>query len=234
MKDKDIAKDDKISTLDISLCSIPFRTVIDQWYNMVSNTKKKGGRLHLVIHIAQNGDQPFVQLAIPGTQMQQGMPGMYPPGQYPPPAYPVYQGVPPQGQYPGAPIQGQYQGAPAQGQYQSAPVQGQYPGAPVQGQYPTVPPQGQYPDTAQPVAPQPAPQPVITQPAPQPVTPQPAPQPAPEKPQKPHHDDDHHKMDPPPRPPGMSDAAYMKLFKAQKRLLRMALGGGGLRIIVRL
>lgn len=225
MKDKDVTKDDKISTLDIPLCSIPFRTVIDQWYSMIPHKKKKGGRLHLVIHIAANGEQPFVQLAYPGAQVQQGMPGMYPPGQFPPPNYQV---IPPQGQYQGPPIQGQYPGAP-QMQY---PPQGQFQGTPVQGQYNMIPPQGQYPGAQppiqQPIQP-PAQQPIQPQPVQQPVQPPVAEQPEPSKPSKPHHN----QMDPPPRPPGMSDAAYRKLFSAQKRLLKAALRGG-LRIVIRL
>ena len=56
MMDKDLVKDDKMASTDIQLCSLIIGQVYDQWYNLLPNKGvKKGGSLHLVIHIAPQG-----------------------------------------------------------------------------------------------------------------------------------------------------------------------------------
>ena len=158
MRDKDIMKDDDMSTLNIQLCSLPIGQVIDQWYDMIPCKRvKKGGRIHLVLQVAPNGAPPFVPQAAPqpgfypgapvGYGPYPGAPVGYPPQGFPPQGYPP-QGMPPQGYPPqGYPPQGfPQQGMPPQGY----PPQGYPPqGFPPQGMPPQgYPPQGyppQYP-----------------------------------------------------------------------------------------
>ncbi|KAH0792091.1 C2 domain containing protein [Histomonas meleagridis] len=74
MKDEDLIKDDPMSYLDIHLGSFVKGQVIDQWYDMIPHRRvKKGGRIHLVIHVAPRGAQPFAN-----TMMQPTMPMMQP------------------------------------------------------------------------------------------------------------------------------------------------------------
>ncbi|KAK8838088.1 hypothetical protein M9Y10_036039 [Tritrichomonas musculus] len=115
MRDKDIFKDDNISSLDIQLCSLPLGQVIDRWYDMIPFRRvKKGGRLHLVLHMAQTGQPPFIPSSgQPGYATQAyPQPGYaapaYPQPAYgaPPPAYPqpAYGAQPPA--YPPRPAYG--------------------------------------------------------------------------------------------------------------------------------
>ena len=61
MRDEDVFKDDNISYIDIPYCSLPTGQVIDQWYHMTPFRRvKKGGRLHLVLHMSPAGLPPFV------------------------------------------------------------------------------------------------------------------------------------------------------------------------------
>jgi hypothetical protein len=102
MRDEDIICDDDMATLSIPLSSIPVGQVIDQWYDMVPvRNVKKGGRLHLIIHVGRTGEAPFVNASPQPQAPAQG----HPPGAgYPPPGYPA-PGYPPPG-YPGAPPPG--------------------------------------------------------------------------------------------------------------------------------
>ena len=110
MKDEDVIKDDKMATLSIQVCSLPPGQVVDQWYNMTpASGVKKGGNLHLVLHLAPQGAPAFVPQMM--QQPQAPYPGAYPPGAYPggypPGAFPGQQpGYPPQ-QQPGYPGYGQ-------------------------------------------------------------------------------------------------------------------------------
>ena len=107
MKDEDVIKNDKMATLSIQVCSLPPGQVVDQWYNMTpASGVKKGGNLHLVLHLAPQGAPAFVPQMM--QQPQAPYPGAYPPGAYPggypPGAFPGQQpGYPPQQQpaYPG-------------------------------------------------------------------------------------------------------------------------------------
>ena len=61
MEDKDVAADDKISTLDIEIKSLPYGQVVDQWFqlNPVKGVKN-GGSIHLVLHFCDAQDKAFV------------------------------------------------------------------------------------------------------------------------------------------------------------------------------
>lgn len=77
MRDKDAFKDDDMGTLEIPFASLPIGQVLDQWYDIIPAKKvKKGGRLHLVLHMAPTGAQPFA--AVP-MYPQQGY-NYFPPG----------------------------------------------------------------------------------------------------------------------------------------------------------
>ena len=66
MFDKDLASDDKMSSLDIPLSSLPAGVVIDKWYDMTPlKSSKKGGKLHLLLHLAPIGLTPFRNTLIP-------------------------------------------------------------------------------------------------------------------------------------------------------------------------
>ncbi|KAH0786328.1 XYPPX repeat family protein [Histomonas meleagridis] len=137
MRDKDICKDDDMAHLEVQLCSLPVGQVVDQWYNMIpAHRVKKGGRLHLILHLAPNGCPPFQNAPMQGPPPGYGAP---PPGYgAPPPGY----GAPPPGY--GAPPPGY--GAPPPGY--GAPPPGAPPGygAPPPGAHPPpgygVPPPG--------------------------------------------------------------------------------------------
>lgn len=61
MRDKDVFIDDNISYIDIPYNTIPVGQVIDQWFNMIPFRRaRKGGRLHLMLHMAPAGQPPFV------------------------------------------------------------------------------------------------------------------------------------------------------------------------------
>lgn len=54
MRDKDKFKDDDISTIEIQYSSLPVGQLIDRWYDMIPCKRvKKGGKLHLVLHMAR-------------------------------------------------------------------------------------------------------------------------------------------------------------------------------------
>jgi hypothetical protein len=60
MKDEDLTSDDLISSLTIQLCTLQINKVYDSWYNPTpAKGVKKGGKLHLVVHLAQEGVLPF-------------------------------------------------------------------------------------------------------------------------------------------------------------------------------
>ena len=86
MRDEDVVKDDDMARLDLSLNAIKFGQVIDQWYPMTPvKHVKKGGQIHLMLHLCDARDPPFVQRAYappqgaPGYYPPQGAPGFYPP-----------------------------------------------------------------------------------------------------------------------------------------------------------
>ncbi|KAK8834103.1 hypothetical protein M9Y10_036408, partial [Tritrichomonas musculus] len=61
MRDKDKFKDDDISTIEILYSSLPVGQLIDQWYDMVPCKRvKKGGKLHLILHMARAIFPPFI------------------------------------------------------------------------------------------------------------------------------------------------------------------------------
>ena len=68
LKDSDTVKtDDPISKLKIQLCTLQINKVNDQWYSPTPVMKiKKGGQLHLVIQLAQQGVVPFREAPPPG------------------------------------------------------------------------------------------------------------------------------------------------------------------------
>ncbi|KAH0787949.1 C2 domain containing protein [Histomonas meleagridis] len=73
MRDKDTVSDDDMATLTIPICSLPPGQVIDQWYNMIPCRRvKKGGRIHLILHVAPFGATAFV----PQPTFQQNFMGM--------------------------------------------------------------------------------------------------------------------------------------------------------------
>ena len=96
MRDKDVLFDDNISHLDIQFCSLQFGQVIDQWYNMIPFPKvRKGGRLHLVLHMTQTGLPPFVPSMNPQGSVIMQTP-IYPQQGYMTPAYPSQAFIPQQ------------------------------------------------------------------------------------------------------------------------------------------
>ena len=110
MRDKDLVKDDDMANLDIQLCSLPVGQVVDQWYNMIPVRRvKKGGRIHLLLHLAPNGVPPFQPCApqpvMPPPQpvMPPPQPMMPPPQPMMPPPRPMMPPPPPPGFIPVAP-----------------------------------------------------------------------------------------------------------------------------------
>ena len=67
LKDEDrFTRDDPISKLRISLSHLQINRVVDNWYSPTPvKHVKKGGRLHLVLHLAEAGVQAFVDRAPP-------------------------------------------------------------------------------------------------------------------------------------------------------------------------
>lgn len=58
--DEDVASDDKMGKLDILLSSLKNDDVVDQWYPLKSaSVFKKGGEIHLLIHICDADKKPF-------------------------------------------------------------------------------------------------------------------------------------------------------------------------------
>ena len=151
MRDEDIAVDDDMARLQINLNSIKFGQVVDQWYPMTPvRGVRKGGQLHLKLHLADSRDPPFVS-----RPLQQGYyappagaPGFYAPPPGAPGYYPPQQGMyPPQpGMYPPQQQPGMY--PPQPGMYPPQPGMfppqqpGMYPPQP--GMYPPQQP-GMYP-----------------------------------------------------------------------------------------
>lgn len=115
MRDRDISYDDDMANLNLPLCSMPVGQVMDQWYNMIPvGRARKGGRLHLVLHIAPIGAPPFIPSGLqPGYPAAPAYPPQVAPG-YPapmaPPVAPVYPGYPAP---PGYPPQPGYAAPPA-------------------------------------------------------------------------------------------------------------------------
>ena len=155
MKDRDRGcADDPISQISIPLATLAQGNVIDKWYDMQPvRGVKKGGRLRLVLHLANTGMTPFQQMQMMPPPMMgriyQPQVQMYPPqmirpppqapmmapqmiGCYPPPAYGQQ---PMMGGYQQQPMIGGYQ-QPAYGQPQM--INGYLP--PMMGGYPPPPP----------------------------------------------------------------------------------------------
>ena len=159
--DKDVAADDQFGQLELNTNAFAVGKVVDNWYE-IKGIKKRGGNVHLVIHVAPSGAPPFVQqqMPAPGMYPPQGAPGMYPPqgapGMYPP------QGAP--GMYPPQPAPGMYPPQPAPGAYPPQP--GAYPAQPAPGAYPPQPAPGMYPPQPAPGAHPPQPGAYPAQPAP--------------------------------------------------------------------
>lgn len=108
MRDKDIFKDDNISQIDIQFCSLPVGQVIDQWYCMIPTGRAhKGGRLHLLLHMAPANSPPFVPSVPVYPTAGYGQPayGAYPQpyAAYPPPPVYAAPAYPPPPPYPGYP-----------------------------------------------------------------------------------------------------------------------------------
>jgi hypothetical protein len=148
MKDRDVSADDEMSRLEISLTSIKPGDVLDQWFPMRPvKGVKKGGEIHLQIHIAQPGEAPFVQkkkVAAQPMMYPQGQPMMYPQGQ--PMMYPQGQPMMQPGMYPQGQPMMQQPGMYPQGQPMMQP--GMYPqGQPMMqpGMYPQGQPMMQQP-----------------------------------------------------------------------------------------
>ena len=196
MRDEDIAFDDDMATLQIQVCSLTPGQVIDQWYSMTPARRvKKGGQIHLLLHYAPQGATPFVPTQMYPQQQAQSMYGGFP--QQPPQMYPQAQPQAPY-MYPQSQMGGYPQQPP------------NYPQQP-----PRYPPQPGYPmPPQQPGYPMPPPQPGYSMPPPQPAYPM-----AP--PRQPYAQPAYggaYAL--PPRPPGMTDKAFKKLCKAQKKVLK--------------
>lgn len=196
--DKDQIKENLISTLILPLGTMPFATVIDQWYQMIPNEQaQKGGMIHLSIQILPQNFQPYVQQGVPMTgQINPPLQGQYVQSTQQPYIQQQYQQQP-------------YQQQPLQQPYiqQQPPIQGQY----VQSQPYVQPQYGQQ----QYYAGQP------TQYYQQPIYGQPGTTPA-----QPYTSyEDSYNTPPPPRPPGMNDENYKKLHKAQKKMLKKLMKG---------
>jgi hypothetical protein len=101
MRDEDIVCDDDMLNLSIHLSTFPVGQVIDQWYNMILvKHVKKGGRLHLVVHIGRPGEPAFLNAAPAPAPAAQGPPPVYPPRGYPTPGQPAYPTPTAQPEYP--------------------------------------------------------------------------------------------------------------------------------------
>ena len=66
MKDKDIQTDELISKIQIPLNTLTPGKVLNQWYTMEPfGDLLKGGRVHLIMHIATPGQPPFIETISP-------------------------------------------------------------------------------------------------------------------------------------------------------------------------
>jgi len=164
MYDEDVGKDEAMARITIQIASLPIGSVVDQWYDMVpAHGVKKGGRIHLITHVAERGRQPFMNYEVSSFHggmagaaqgmagMAMGVAGMYPPPAYPgypPPAYPGY---PPQG-YPAPPPGYAPQGYPAPPSYPPSYAPPGYPAPPPNYAPQGHPPQG-YPPQGYPAPP---------------------------------------------------------------------------------
>lgn len=129
MKDKDgglRGKDDDMATLCVQFGMLPPNQVVDNWYPMTScKGNKRGGTLHLVLHMAPAGAPPFAggmpgynpgyqNNCYPPGPSPYGPPGAYNPcggyPQCPPPPCPYGPppGYPPRGYPPGPPCYGRW------------------------------------------------------------------------------------------------------------------------------
>jgi hypothetical protein len=122
LKDRDKGSDDDpISKFYIQLDTLVVGDVIDKWFDLIPVPGvKKGGRIRLIIHLANRGDSPFVPKIVnrmPPMGMAPGPMGMAQPGMaqgYPPMGKPGMYQPPPMGQ------PGMYQ-QPQPGMYQQQP-----------------------------------------------------------------------------------------------------------------
>ena len=72
MKDKDVAADDKMATLDIEIKSLPYGQVVDQWFSLIPvKGVKKGGSIHMVLHFCDSQDEAFVVAKPPPPPKQE-------------------------------------------------------------------------------------------------------------------------------------------------------------------
>ena len=61
LKDQDLVKAEDISTINLPIIEYQVGKVYDVWKDMVpAKGVKKGGQIHLVIHISLAGEEPFV------------------------------------------------------------------------------------------------------------------------------------------------------------------------------
>ncbi|KAH0789827.1 C2 domain containing protein [Histomonas meleagridis] len=181
MRDKDLIKDDDMATLEIQLCALPVGQVIDQWYNMIPVRRvKKGGRIHLVLHLAPTGAPPFQPTVARPPMQTQPMMHPQPMMQQPMMAPPMQQPMMPPPQNPMMP--------PPQNPMMPPPQNPMMPPRPMPPPQPMAPP-------PQPMAP--PPQPMM--PPPQPMGPPP---PRPMGPPPPYP------MGPPPPPQPMAPPPY--------------------------
>ena len=193
--------DDQMSRLDVQLCSLQIGAVLDQWYDMTPvHGVKKGGRVHLVLHLAPSGAAPFVNAP---QKLDAGAPGYPAPG-YPPAGAPP--GYPPAGAPPGYPPAGAPPGYPPAGAPQGYPPAGAPPGYPPAGA-PGYPPAGAPPGAYPPAGSAPYP---------------PGGYPPAGAQGYPPAGQGFGGL--PPRPPGMSDKDYKKLCKKQKKAMKKQLG----------
>lgn len=103
MYDKDVSKDDKMSTFRLALSTLPFGIVVDMWYDLLPvSGVKKAGQIHLVLHLASPQDPPFVMSANNPNQAVYHQPPMMQP---PPMMYQQPPMMPPQMMYPQQPQQ---------------------------------------------------------------------------------------------------------------------------------
>ena len=140
MKDRDRGcADDPISQIEIPLATLAQGNVIDKWYDMKPvKGVKKGGRLRLVLHLANSGMTPFqnqMQM-MPGPPMMGGMyqpqVQMYPPQMMPPAAQPMM----------GSPMMSGYQQPPMMQPYPQQQMMNGY--QPMMTGYPQQPMMGGY------------------------------------------------------------------------------------------
>jgi len=72
MRDEDVVCDDDMATLDLYLSSLPVGMVVDNWYAMMPCRKvKKGGLLHLLLHLCPPGGRAFLSnplIPVPQTR----------------------------------------------------------------------------------------------------------------------------------------------------------------------